>query len=177
MNLDSYTIAATCILNNVQRSCIKEPILAGTSISITCRKGYKNYYSSDASSLIVCKADGTYTNVPWTCREDCGKSEPKFEQFIIDGHPTEIGKVPWHTAIYENKNGEYSQICGGTIISAKFVLSAAHCFWNPAKKVVFDKSNYQIAAGKTNRSYKAVETSTTPQFFDLESINIPPQYV
>lgn len=39
---------------------------------------------------------------------------------------------PWHLAIYQNQTNTFEQICGGTIISAVAVLSAAHCFWDPA---------------------------------------------
>lgn len=175
-SLGSHTITATCSLTGQQRSCINEPILAGTKITISCRKGYKFNNANDAANLIICKSDGTYTNNPWICIEDCGKAEPSYESFIIDGQSTEIGKVPWHTAVYEKRNGAFSQICGGTIISAKFVLSAAHCFWNSGRRSLNDKSIYRIAAGKTNRAYNSPENNTMPQFFDLESINVPERY-
>lgn len=43
---------------------------------------------------------------------------------ITGGFPTEIGETPWQASL------QYVSVhsCGGTIISDRWVLSAAHCF-------------------------------------------------
>ena len=72
---------------------------------------------------------------------------------IINGEPTDITEVPWQVAVvsaYLENDGE-AQSCGASILSADWVISAAHCF-------VFDSSEYpdseasdiEIVAGITN---------------------------
>ena len=59
-----------------------------------------------------------------------------------------MAKVPWHVVIY--KNG--TNICGGTIISERVVVTAAHCFlMNSNKTQELDYKHFKVAAGKINR--------------------------
>jgi trypsin len=43
--------------------------------------------------------------------------------FIVGGKDTDIHLVPWQVALLESG----SQVCGGTIISAEWIVTAAHC--------------------------------------------------
>ena len=38
---------------------------------------------------------------------------------------TSFGEFPWHVAIVNGETGDY--LCAGTIISARFVITVAHC--------------------------------------------------
>jgi secreted trypsin-like serine protease len=42
---------------------------------------------------------------------------------IVGGHLIEITQAPYQVALYEK--GQF--ICGGTILSESFILTAAHC--------------------------------------------------
>ncbi|XP_023300284.2 chymotrypsin-like protease CTRL-1 [Lucilia cuprina] len=50
---------------------------------------------------------------------------------IIDGKRAELGQFPWHVLLRINEFEDEIQVCGGSIISEKFVLTAAHCFYGP----------------------------------------------
>ena len=66
-----------------------------------------------------------------------------------------VTEAPWHVGIYQN--GE--QICGGTIVSERVVISAAHCFSREINFAhTFDVKDFQVAAGKYKRSLNAGET-------------------
>ncbi|XP_032849749.1 serine protease 55 isoform X2 [Tyto alba] len=60
---------------------------------------------------------------------DCGL-RPSYESFletgkrITAGRYAEVGEFPWHVSI----QGNGRHICGGTMISALWILTAAHCF-------------------------------------------------
>jgi secreted trypsin-like serine protease len=48
---------------------------------------------------------------------------------IVGGEPA-VGKTwPWQIALYRrNNDGKFQFICGGSVVSGRFVLTAAHCF-------------------------------------------------
>lgn len=46
---------------------------------------------------------------------------------IIDGNEAKLKQFPYHVSLYKIKGQHY--FCGGAIISKRFILSAAHCFY------------------------------------------------
>ncbi|KAF4527172.1 hypothetical protein B566_EDAN006097 [Ephemera danica] len=55
------------------------------------------------------------------------------------------GEWPWHVAIYSTASGNQRYICGGTLISRRVIITAAHCAtnentrreWSPEELVVY----------------------------------------
>lgn len=45
---------------------------------------------------------------------------------IINGKNATVGQFPWQVAIYVTFSS-YTNLCGGAIISEKWILTAAHC--------------------------------------------------
>ena len=85
------------------------------------------------------------------------------------GKNLNVTKAPWHVAIYQNNE----QICGGTIVSERVVISAAHCFLiNTNYTHTFNVKDFQVAAGKYKRELDAEETLST-QIRDVEDVKIP----
>ncbi|EDW24614.1 GL23300 [Drosophila persimilis] len=58
----------------------------------------------------------------------CGREKPVSTPLIHFGQVVERGQLPWMVALFERVGNEYNFLCGGTLISALTVLSAAHCF-------------------------------------------------
>lgn len=58
-------------------------------------------------------------------KKGCGKS-PRIKA-IVGGQVTDKNKYPWMVAILAKSGSSYRLICGGSLISERFVLTAAHC--------------------------------------------------
>lgn len=76
----------------------------------------------------------------------CGQKavRPRFK--IVGGEFTSIENQPWFAAIYRrHRGGSVTYVCGGSLISPCWVLSATHCFINYQKK-----EDYIVYLGRSN---------------------------
>ncbi|XP_037546923.1 serine protease 27 [Nematolebias whitei] len=95
--------------------------------------------------------------------QECGYS-PLKEDRIVGGVNAMDGSWPWQVDI--QKSG--SHICGGSLITDTWVLSAAHCFPNPS-----DVGSYIIYVGRYQlNAYNPHETSRT-----VTQVVVPSGYV
>ncbi|XP_037809739.1 collagenase-like [Lucilia sericata] len=54
---------------------------------------------------------------------------------IISGTQAALGQFPWHV-LFKIKTGRAIQLCAGSLISNKWVLTAAHCIYNISNNLV-----------------------------------------
>ncbi|XP_015239649.1 PREDICTED: suppressor of tumorigenicity 14 protein homolog [Cyprinodon variegatus] len=55
---------------------------------------------------------------------DCGKKQLKSTVRIVGGQDAEDGEFPWQVSLHVKS---YGHVCGGSLISPKWVVTAAHC--------------------------------------------------
>ncbi|XP_044095800.1 urokinase-type plasminogen activator [Neovison vison] len=98
----------------------------------------------------------------------CGQKalRPRFK--IIGGEFTTIENQPWFAAIYRRHHGgSVTYLCGGSLISPCWVLSATHCFINHPKK-----EDYIVYLGRSKLN------SRTPgeMMFEVEKLILHEDY-
>lgn len=82
--------------------------------------------------------------------------KPRYKPKIVGGRETNINKHPYLVSLRYVSKTEYTHICGGTIITTKFVLTAAHCiceyclcYNTNGKSVCNEPHKYMAVAGST----------------------------
>ncbi|KAF8791067.1 trypsin-1-like [Argiope bruennichi] len=71
---------------------------------------------------------------------------PEAEQRVVGGRDVSEGEIPWQISLQRKsmKSGRIFHICGGSIISREWVVTAAHCV------ALALLSNYRVVAATTN---------------------------
>lgn len=88
--------------------------------------------------------------------EDCGKPVHSSRARIIGGRKVEAGTRPWQASLWKKSTKKH--FCGGSLISDRWVVTAAHCVSGP------DNLNTEIRLGKlhTNKPDRGKEQIVEP---------------
>lgn len=98
--------------------------------------------------------------LPDANKQECGIQKDDFNK-IVNGNEADLGEYPWLALLlYEYTNGSTSLSCAGSLISSRYVLTAAHClhkelleYKNIAKLYVFYKKLSKILKWKNILSF------------------------
>ncbi|XP_068893727.1 uncharacterized protein [Tenebrio molitor] len=113
----------------------------GTIARFTCAP----FYEKDSVEQRPCVClDGTWSQPAPKCVPVSGQAVRQQTDKIFGGNSTGLGFFPWHVTIYRSK---YIIVCGGSLLSERFVLTAAQCVTHSDGQVR-PKENYIIAVGK-----------------------------
>ncbi|XP_061719626.1 modular serine protease-like isoform X2 [Cydia pomonella] len=81
--------------------------------------------------------------------------------------------VQWNVGIYSKAFEPYMQICGGTLVTTKAVISAAHCFWRDGGAL--PASQFAVVAGKLYRPWNDSHDFNA-QHAEISAIHIPARF-
>ncbi|XP_061705146.1 proclotting enzyme-like [Cydia pomonella] len=82
--------------------------------------------------------------------------------------------LQWHVGVYSKEFEPYMQICGGTLVTTKAVISAAHCFWSDVGGAL-PASRFVIAAGKLYRPWTD-NHDLHAQKSEVSAVQLPPRF-
>ncbi|XP_055621700.1 spaetzle-processing enzyme-like [Toxorhynchites rutilus septentrionalis] len=87
----------------------------------------------------------------------CGQKQLTFLAYVYKGQAALEAEWPWHAAIFQKqRSGEQDYICGGTVISENFVLTAAHC--TISFRMTLSAEDFTVKLGLHNKSYPSEHT-------------------
>lgn len=99
--------------------------------------------------------------------DSCGLSD--IEPSDKGNRISKYGEHPWLAVIYQKKKFGLSIFCFGSLISAKLILTVAHCYQNPE----LETKNILVSLGRYNLSDYS-EDSTLNR--TIESLIVHPEY-
>lgn len=123
--IQGVTISANCfsIINNTQKStsCVR-PVEPGTIAYVSCQRGYEK---TGPQQTLTCQSNGRWNPQPQKCTQICGEIN-EGAAYVVGGSTTNVSRVPWHVGVYKKNSydGKFQQICGGTIITSRVIISA-----------------------------------------------------
>ncbi|VEN41021.1 unnamed protein product [Callosobruchus maculatus] len=143
---------------------------SGTTLEYACEAFYHPADKYDKRRVCI---DGKWNWPLPQCIPDCGRERLPGSPLIVHGNDTMKGSYPWSTIIYMKDRDTMKFICGGTMISVRFILTAAHCVTTDDGNI-FDNSLFEVAVGKYYSNYSISEPSA--QHLKIQKIIVHKEY-
>ncbi|RZF47444.1 hypothetical protein LSTR_LSTR007371 [Laodelphax striatellus] len=144
-----------CTKDGREMMC-KFPVPAGTIAKIACH----NYYTMQGESHAEC-----LPNEKWSRKLKCSSSCYKGIDvaLIVKGQLAQSPEhFPWVAALYAVESNQWTYRCGGTLISDRAMITAAHCVWK------LTPSDFKVTLGKKYRDF--YHTEENQQNFNVEKV-------
>eukprot|EP00794_Sanderia_malayensis_P015288 gene15288-16866_t len=162
------------------RSCGKPDIPTGGSIvgskytyGSTVKYSCGVLYNMTGHDTRVCQANKTWSGTAPKCRPVCGRTKFPTRKMIAcrprisGGTVSHKGSHPWMVALW--RNGRVS--CGGTLLNAEWVLTAAHCV-SHGNGVVMNVNDFMVSLGQ----YDIRNNGSGVQLIKVTSIKKHPDF-
>ncbi|XP_034232819.1 uncharacterized protein LOC117640424 [Thrips palmi] len=155
--LRSTTVLVECQRNGEPFDCTTQPSAPGTVAWFRCRALHQLPFGFPpaAGSESRCEPSGAWSVRPFRCVPICGRPTGRPTALVRDGEAVEsAADYPWHVTVYDVTR-DMKQICGGSLVTPKFFVSAAHCFHDNDRAL--PAGQYMAGFAKTKRSANVTE--------------------
>uniref|UniRef100_A0A6P7F7W1 Modular serine protease-like n=1 Tax=Diabrotica virgifera virgifera TaxID=50390 RepID=A0A6P7F7W1_DIAVI len=168
----SSTQTTHVICQNEKKGEVKcEEATHGTSAKFECAPYYE---SADRGSPLRFCYDGSWNLPPPQCIPVCGEKRVTAEPLIVNGQNVEKGDYPWTTAVFQKQGGGFMNVCGGSMLTQRVIITAAHCVTD-ATGTKISKDNVRIGVGKYYKDYNDPR-DTLAQYSEIQEIIVHSRY-
>ncbi|XP_050984531.1 transmembrane protease serine 13a [Labeo rohita] len=136
--LDQTYADQICEQLGFRRSYASNPVDSTSSVSLTVGPRSAKLIQGLVNVSSGCQNEKA---VSLECT-DCGKQQTASR--IIGGSASKLGQWPWQVSLHYSG----SHVCGGSLVSPDFVVSAAHCFQGS----MANSANWRVYAGTISQS-------------------------
>ncbi|XP_036344550.1 modular serine protease-like isoform X1 [Rhagoletis pomonella] len=145
-------------------------IQPGTRADIRCETEYR-VRETWRDTTMQCTNEYKWNKPKYSCQMRCGYVQLPSIAFASQGRMVNVTEAPWHVGIYSKFNEkDFKRTCGGSIVSARIVVSAAHCFWDEANLEIYPTRLYKVSPAQLISVYIINEGS------DVTEIYVPSNY-
>ncbi|KAK2584068.1 hypothetical protein KPH14_006515 [Odynerus spinipes] len=141
------------------------PLPVGTNVFFDCPAFYERLAGS---THIVCLPDGTWSQIPLSCKPVCGIRESSTTLIVNGWEVSSKEYMPWQATLFSHENGQWRFFCGGTLIGERVVLTAGHCVWKSFPETI------RVAFGILANDLDNIEENA--QILDIDRIEIQNSY-
>jgi len=155
--LTSSTLNLECWQGPNQVGC-NQPQPPNTVVRFKCKPYYSLANTGDPT-YPRCGLDGQWSSGLPTCKPECGHSNLNsavITPVIVNGEPAKAGNVPWHAGVFHSVKGVWTNVCGGTLITTRHVVTAAHCVTqrcDTCRPEVMSPAEVMVALGKNHKNW------------------------
>ncbi|KAI2807478.1 peptidase S1 [Blomia tropicalis] len=151
--------------------CCPQLNMTETELEYATKQWSKNYKSEYYAHGLPKKPDDTcgmsYISTEVGNEEEILRNQNNNNKVrIVNGRSSRLGEVPWMAAIYYKDKF----VCGGSIISSRHILTAAHCFFNYRNKndYIIRYGSIEMFNGTENRVEEIIvhENYSPPSIYD-----------
>ncbi|CAH1099889.1 unnamed protein product [Psylliodes chrysocephalus] len=143
----------------------------GSSATFKCANYYEPIERTAANRYCW---EGSWNLPPPHCVPICGVKHVSAEPLILNGVNSDRGNYPWVTAIYRKISGSFQNVCAGSMLTQRVIITAAECVSNENGEVL-PSEEFKIAVGKYYNDYNDPK-DTQAQFSDITKILVHPKY-
>ncbi len=98
--------------------------------------------------------------------------------YIINGQTASITQYPWQVYVLANEGGNVFASCGGAILSATTIITAAHCVTHEGTTTPLSTASIEVVAGASEVLLsQGIARPATHQDGTIASMRVDPMYV
>ncbi|XP_018020146.1 uncharacterized protein LOC108676568 [Hyalella azteca] len=158
---DALGTSSTMLQGNAAHTAAQAPALAGDMEQVTPGES-----SADYSQLLINIGGSLHAATEDIFRKDSCRCGIQLSRKIVGGDVTKISEFPWMVGLASSKTNFV--FCGGSLITDRHVITAAHCVYNYA----LDPSTMYVRGGIGDRD----DGTDVPIRMEIKAIRVHTKY-